>query len=442
MSMRGPEFVGGAGGRVHAVWSMLPGKLKALLFLGVVGFAVVAGCYVTFLEYVKPYEYGIMESKIALGESHRGIQKEVYPPGLAFVMPFGFQRMHHLPRTVQVLELTADTTTSVRLGPSVFHGPAVKIQTSDGFSVSIDATILYRISDPYLVITSLGSGDRYLQQGILPKAEPILKETLGQLTTEEFYDSTLRVGKAEMAKERLNLEMQNKGIAVEQVLVRYFRYSDAIQNNIEKKKLQDQLVFTNHSMRKAAIQQQGLNRVTTKGEMEVQITLEQGRAYGVEKKAATDLYTRKKKAEGDLLVKLAEAKRSEMANAAMQAQGSARSVAMKMAEVLDGLDTILVPAGGSSNLNPLDLTAMLKMFGAGLDGSSGTPQAAMILPPLPESAAALDKPVTPAVPEVFPEFVPPPGSDTPPAEYKPEGGVATEGEAIVIVEGEVKEVVQ
>jgi len=335
-----------------------------------------------------------------------------------------------LPRTVQVLELTADTTTSVRLGPSVFHSPAVKIQTSDGFSVSIDATILYRIKDPYLVITTLGPGDRYLQQGILPKAEPILKETLGQLTTEEFYDSALRVNKAEIAKELLNTEMENKGIEVEQVLVRYFRYSDAIQNNIEKRKLQDQLVFTNHSKRKAAEQQQNLNRVTTKGEMEVQVALEQGRAYGVEKKAATDLYTRKKKAEGDLLVKLAEAKRSEMSNAAMQAQGSARTVAMKMAEVLEGLDTILVPAGGSANLNPLDLSAMLKMFGTTLDDRPGAPPAALILPPLPESAAALDKPVTPAIPEVFPEFAPTPIPDPVPAP------------AAAAAEGEVKGVIQ
>lgn len=438
MSMRGPEYVGGASGRFHAVWAILPGKAKFALFLAVIALAIVAGCYVTFLEYVKPYEFGIMEVRIALGKSNRGIQKEEYGPGLAFVMPFGFQRMHHLPRTVQVLELTEDTSTSVKLGPSVFHGPAVKIQTSDGFSVSIDATILYRIKDPYLVITSLGPGDRYLQQGILPKAEPILKETLGQLTTEEFYDSSLRVDKAEMAKERLNTEMQNKGIAVEQVLVRYFRYSEAIQNNIEKKKLQDQLVFTNHSKRKAAIQQQDLNRATTRGEMEVQVTLEEGRAYGVEKKAATDLYTRKKKAEGDLLVQLAEAKSAEMRNAAMQAQGSERMVAMKMAEVLDGLDTILVPAGGSANLNPLDLEAMLKMFGATLEDRPGAPPAAMILPPLPESAAALDKPVTPAIPEVFPEFVPTPIPEPLPSARSVEGEAAAEGEPVA----EVKEVVQ
>lgn len=405
MSTQGPEFVGDRGIHWRSLLPPLPGKAKLLLFLLLMVLIPLGGFYVTFLEYVRPYEFGIMETKIAIGKSHRGIQKEIYPPGLAFVMPFGFQRMHHFPRTVQVLELASDKASSVLASDSAVHDSAAKIQTSDGFSVEVDVTILYRIEDPYRVITTLGPGNLYLQQGVRPKAEPILKETLGELTTEEFFDSPLRTSKANMARERLNGEMEPKGIKIEQVLVRYFRYSERIQESIEAKKLQDQLVFTNHSKKRAAMQQQNLNRVSAKGEMDVQVTLEQGRAYGVQKQAEADLYTRKKKAEADLLVKLAEAKRTELRNTAMQLQGSDRMVAMKMADVLEGLDTIMVPAGGAQSLNPLNLETMLSAFGVNLNATASAtpPPAALGLPPLPESAEMLGKlQVAPPAAEVGP----------------------------------------
>ena len=43
--------------------------------------------------------------------------------------------------------------------------------------------------------------------GIIPKAEPDLKETLRKLTTEEFYNSPMRVAKAEEARQNLNTEL-------------------------------------------------------------------------------------------------------------------------------------------------------------------------------------------------------------------------------------------
>ena len=100
---------------------------------------------------------------------------------------------------------------------------------------------------PYLTFTTIGPGTLYEDNGIIPKAEPALKETLGKLTTEEFYNSPMRVKKAEEARAQLNNELNQKGLEVDQVLVRYFKYSPEIQKNIEEKKFQDQMVFTNQS---------------------------------------------------------------------------------------------------------------------------------------------------------------------------------------------------
>jgi hypothetical protein len=57
---------------------------------------------------------------------------------------------------------------------------AAHIQTSDGFFVDVDVSIVYTITDPYLVFTRLGTGRLFETNGIVPKAEPVLKQTLGE----------------------------------------------------------------------------------------------------------------------------------------------------------------------------------------------------------------------------------------------------------------------
>jgi len=408
MARREPEYIGRkTGGAMRFKPPQLSVKAYlglAVLFLVLVGLAVP---YFMFLEYVRPNEYGIKEIKVGV---NRGIQERVYEPGYVLVVPF-MQMIHRLPQQVQVLELTDPAYVSAaHISDSVHHEkrPA-NIQTSDGFYVDVDVSILYRITDPYKVITSLGPGDRYLHQGILPKAEPFLKQTLGLLTPEEFYNSPLRVEKTQLARDQLNAEMQHNGITVDHVLVRYFKYSDAIQENIEERKLQDQLVFTNQSLGLAAAEERNLNRITAQGEMQVRITHQEGDAYRVRKESERDLYVRSKTAEADLLVELAEAKRTELRNAAMQEIGSNRLVAMQMAEVLRGLDSIVIPTGGVDSLNPLDLDAMLTVFGGAgaldLDGSGFVVDMpdTLVRPVADDPEDAESATVTPLVQDTTPE---------------------------------------
>lgn len=309
-----------------------------------------------FFVYIKPYEFGIKVARVGI---HRGVQKEIFHAGLNFVMPFGLQQMYRLPKGIQVLELTAspDTASIDARKDKVAH-----IQTSDGFYVDIDVSILYRIKDPYLVFTTIGPGNLYEDNGIIPKAEPALKEALGKLTTEEFYNSPLRVQKTEEAKQKLNEELNPKGLEIEHVLVRYFRYSPEIQKNIEEKKLKDQMVFTNQSMAKAAKEEAVLKKIVQEGVVIAAIELEKGKAYVTKKNAERDLYVRTKTAEADLLVKLAEAEKVRLRNEALKGEGSEHMVGLKMAEVYKGLDVVILPSDGQNGINPLKLDSAMKMF--------------------------------------------------------------------------------
>jgi regulator of protease activity HflC (stomatin/prohibitin superfamily) len=211
------------------------------VLLPLIPFAALLIFMMTFLVYVRPNEYGIKQVNIG---TNPGIQPKVYETGFHVVIPFGFQVMHRFPRDIQVFELTAYADTASR---DARREKAAHIQTSDGFFVTVDVSILYHIVDPYKVFTTVGPGKLYEDNGIIPKVEPKLKQALGELTTEEFYNSPLRVEKSNIAKKLLNEEMNPKGIQIDHVLVRYFVYSPEIQRNIEEKKLKDQMVFTNQS---------------------------------------------------------------------------------------------------------------------------------------------------------------------------------------------------
>ncbi len=377
MAPRKPEFVGGEGGSKKGQVPKLPkavvGLLVPLILILVLAFVVFNSCFV----YVQPNQFGIKIVKIGV---NKGVQDEPYGPGFAFRIPFGIQEIHLLPQSIQVLELANNSSASQSSSTYVDRG--AKIQTSDGFFVDVDATILYRIVDPVAVFTKLGPGTLFRDLGMLPKAESVLKETLGQLTTEEFYDSAKRVAKADLARELLNEKLADEGMTVEHVLVRYFVYSDSIQQNIEDKKLQDQLVFTNESKGRAAEQRQELMRTSEEGEYMVKVKLAEGDAYRVGKEAERDLYTRTKEAEAKLLVKTAEAQGIELKNQAMQALGAEAMVAMRMAEVLRGLDTIILPVGGETGINPLDLEGVLQLFGVPQEGGSQTsaPKPVVVIP--------------------------------------------------------------
>lgn len=324
-----------------------------------IGLLVIKILMWTCLTYVGPNQFGIKIVRVALFGT-RGVQSTVYDTGFHFVLkPLDLEQMYLFPKDLQVIDLTGTREEAARQAGVT---KAAHIQTSDGFYVDVDVSVVYHIKDPYLVFTRLGPDRMFESSGVAPKAEPVMKQSLGKLTTEEFYNSPLRHTKAEEAKALLNRDLAAYGIEVDAVLVRYFRYTDEIQKNIEEKKLKDQLVFKNQAEGHAATEGAKLTKAIQEGQAAVNIKLQEGEAYKVTKEAERDLYVRTKRAEGDLLVKLAEAQRTQLRNDALQGAGSDRMVGLKLAEAMRGIELLVLPSDGPGGLNPLDLNATLKLF--------------------------------------------------------------------------------
>ena len=142
------------------------------------------------------------------------------------------------------------------------------------------------------------------------------------------------------------------------------------------------MVFKNQAEAKANTEEAAIKKTKEEGEVNVKVELEGGEAYKTEKTADTELYTRKKGAEGKLLMQMAEAQSTEWKNAVMQLAGNDRKVAMEMTKVLEGIDPIIVPCGGENGVNPLALDPMLKMFGVNIEAGAATGPPPKLPPPM------------------------------------------------------------
>jgi regulator of protease activity HflC (stomatin/prohibitin superfamily) len=332
------------------------GKLRVLWIAGASLLVLLVG-YNSCTTYVKPGEAGVKQIKFGIG---KGIDPVVYGTGLHYV-GVG-ETMHRFPVRLQVLELS--NSRSEASGELEGHrgGPGVNIQTSEGYTVQVDVTVLYRIADPLKVMQTIGPGRLFEDSAVIPRAQQDLRRALGELDAEDFSRGDKRVEKARAAQQALQAELKDKGIEVLQVLIRRYTYDQRYQQAIEQRKIQDQTVYKNEAEAKSAAAAADKNKIVAEGAAAVQVELARGEAEVKKLEADADLYRRKKAADGDLLVKLAEAQGTELENQALRGVGSENMVGMRMADALKGTQIIVLPSDGEGGMNPLDLKTLLRRF--------------------------------------------------------------------------------
>lgn len=308
-------------------------------------------------SYVRPGQWGVKQ--VVLG-SGQGVHQEIYAPGLHWVTP-GAERMHTFAADLQVLEMSDSELPSSHI-PNLRNVPALKIQTSEGYTVSVDITVLYRIDDAYKVMTQIGPGRLYEDSVVIPRAEQQLRRAFGELDAEDFYKGDLREKAANDAQTKLMAELSPTGIAVTHVLVRQYRYDSRYQAAIEQRKIQDQTVFKNQAEAQAAMAEADMNRIVAEGAAAVDVEYARGNAEVQKLRSEADLYTRTQAAQGELVSRLAKAQGTQLENTALRGAGSENMVGLKMAEAMKGIDTIVLPSDGEGGTNPLDLNQMLKRF--------------------------------------------------------------------------------
>lgn len=155
------------------------------------------------------------------------------------------------------------------------------------------------------------------------------------------------------------------GLKVKHVLARYPHLHPDVAARVEENNMQKQTKLLNISLTAQAAAEAELAKVVNEGTAAKGVALQKGKAFQIQRASEKELYERTKKAEGDKIRKVAEARKAELLNEAYRGGGSDMMVGMKMAGVLTNLETILVPAGGPHAFNPLDIESLMRLFSIG-----------------------------------------------------------------------------
>jgi len=290
-----------------------------------------------------------------------GIHTNIYDTGIHWLLP-GCEKFIVFPRNVRAVTLHAKGRGDETTERFVRYEDAAHIQTSDGFFINLDVSILYRVVDPYKVVREFGAGALYEQNGIIFQAEPTFKATMGTLLPEDFFNAAKRVAKQEEARDRFNDFLIPRGLSVDHVMIRYPQYHEAVQARIEARNIQDQTKQKNTQEAILAEALGALKEVEQQGQANLSIKLMEGSNYVTRLTAQMDSYRRKRASEGNRVIALAEAEKQRMINEAYQGPGAERLIGLQWAKVLSGLDTIVLESGGPNGFNPLDLDALMRQL--------------------------------------------------------------------------------
>jgi regulator of protease activity HflC (stomatin/prohibitin superfamily) len=319
--------------------------------------------YAICAQYIEPDQFAVkqVDVTVPLFTGPPGIHTNIYDTGIHLCLP-GCEKLIVFPKSVRAVTLHAKGRGDEVTERFVRYEDAAHIQTSDGFFINLDVSILYRVVDPYKVVREFGAGTLYEQNGIIFQAEPTFKATMGTLLPEDFFNAAKRVAKQEEARDRFNDFLIPRGLSVDHVLIRYPQYHEAVQARIEARNIQDQTKQKNTQEAILAEALGALKEVEQQGQANLSIKLMEGSNFVTRLTAQMDSYRRKRASEGNRVIALAEAEKQRMINEAYQGPGAERLIGLQWAKVLSGLDTIVLESGGPNGFNPLDLDALMKQL--------------------------------------------------------------------------------
>lgn len=160
---------------------------------------------------------------------------------------------HLLDMTVQRLEMVSESGRGQRSGRD-----DLRIKTVDGSDVFLDLTINYQLRRDMVeaVVTTSGLEDAYKYKWVRDYSRSVCRAVFGEMTTEEFYDASVRNQKAQTAMLELNGLLEPYGIEISSVIAEKFSFHKEYEDRIREKKLADQEVEEQISKANAARQNQ------------------------------------------------------------------------------------------------------------------------------------------------------------------------------------------
>lgn len=338
------------------------GALRKLLGsirrLGLLSGLTVAGVllfYGACTARVAPNEWGVEQVRFGL---KTGIKDRAFGPGLYFV-PFG-TTMHDFPREIHVLEASFDRSESlgkaktedVREGVEKFFQrrdkvlgkathrviDAFNVQTSDGYAVICDVTLLYSISDPVRIARDFGWGSLYVDSFAVNTFRNGVLQTIGKMNAETFYNEELRIAAVKDAEKFLKAAFAARGFAVETLLLRNYVYAENYEKSLQEKKVAVQMTEKNRKEALVNEEHAKLEQIQSKGNATITIAESEVNAQIAKIRAEAELYASQTRAKADKEVNVAQAEAKRLKADALNSSGGKYVVALETAKMFENIE--------------------------------------------------------------------------------------------------------
>jgi regulator of protease activity HflC (stomatin/prohibitin superfamily) len=301
-----------------------------------------AGCGVT-----SSTEVGVRTNLVRVIEK-RGDQQIYEPGGVYFVLPF-VNAWTVLPISQQNLLMNASPQEGDRPVPD-----DVTFKTRDGNNVYIDVNVMWRV-DPrragYLVARVGQSIDEVKERLVRPVSRSIIRDVFNEITSEEYYQVTVKNRVAQVAKEQLAKELSPHGILVDMLQVQQHRFDQEYQGAINAQKQAEADVQTLIEQQRNVVVKKQSELEARRSEWNKSLEDARGEAGRVRNEADGYYQTQTNRAKAVLAAARAEADGVRKEAEALGKLGGDAYVKMQVSQLFAEKRFMLVPSTNVSTMN-------------------------------------------------------------------------------------------
>jgi regulator of protease activity HflC (stomatin/prohibitin superfamily) len=300
-------------------------------------------------------EVGVRTSLFGLLEK-RGEQQTYEPGGVYFFLPV-VNSWNTLPISQQNLMMIAN--------PAEGDRPVaddITFKTKDGNNVYIDVNVMWRV-DPkkagYLVQHVGQSAEEIKERIVRPISRSVIRDIFNEITSEEYYQVSVKNRVAQKAKDELAKELEPYGILVDMLQVQQHRFDKDYQGAINAQKQAEADV-------QSLIEQQKNMEVQKKSELEGKRSewnklMEDAMGEAGRTRNEADGYYQTKTNEAKALIAVAQAEAEGVKKEAeaLGKLGGDAYVKMQVAKQLSNKRIMIVPG---TNVSTMDVNKMVQFL--------------------------------------------------------------------------------
>ena len=181
------------------------------------------------LVFIEPQQVGVVVSIL----SRDGYREQPFRSGLHWIVPLA-ERVNIYPIYWQTYTMSNDPLEGEKIGDD-----SIAARTSDGQSVFLDTSVIYRIDSNEVIRVHIDWQDRYIEQFVRPILRGLVRTEVSQFTADEVNSSKRKILEANL-DELVRNAFGDQGFILDRFLLRNIAFSQEYAKAIELKQVAEQ----------------------------------------------------------------------------------------------------------------------------------------------------------------------------------------------------------